>query len=59
MARTYNTLYGLTRTEARLLIAHFHNDIAHVGIMLWNSGKASSIERGILKANKLKKFINS
>lgn len=50
------TLYNITKEEAKTLLEHFGYDIALIGIVLYNSGKASSIERGIYKAKKLESF---
>ena len=52
------TLYNLTKQEAKTLLNHFNNDIGLVALALWNSGRASSLERGLYKAKRLSKFIN-
>lgn len=51
-----NTLYGLNKEEASVLCSNFNNDVALLGIALWNRNRASSLERGIYKAKKLVKF---
>ncbi|MBP7834777.1 hypothetical protein KA025_01690 [Candidatus Saccharibacteria bacterium] len=52
------TLYGINKAQATLLLEHFKYSHEMLGLLLWNNGKASSIERGIYKAQKLHKFIN-
>lgn len=51
-----NTLYKLTREEARVLCEYFNYDIQQIGVLLYNRGKASDVKRGFYKANKLIKF---
>lgn len=53
------TLYGITKEEATVLLQHCNNDIAQLGLLLWNNGRASSIERGVYKATKLVRFISN
>ncbi len=50
------TLYGITKEQAILLLNHVNNDIATLGLLLWDQGKAYDIDRGIYKAKKLKRF---
>lgn len=50
------TLYNLTAQQAKTLVEHCNNDIGALAIVLWNYGKAKSMERGIYKAKKLVKF---
>ena len=52
------TLYGITKQQALVLLIHVNNDIATLGLLLWDQGKAYDIERGIYKAKKLKRFAN-
>lgn len=56
---TKTTLYGISKEEAKTLLEHFKYSHEMLGLLLWNDGKASSIERGIYKAQKLHKFINN
>lgn len=53
------TLYNLTRQDAKTLCKAFNNDVAIIGITLWNNGKAKTIDAGIAKARKLVKFIKN
>lgn len=50
------TLYGITKEEARVLVDYCNGDIAVLGLLLWDKGRAPSIERGVDKARKLVKF---
>lgn len=54
-----DTLYGLTKEEARVVVSHFSNDkepINSIALLLWTRGKASDLERAVYKAIKLTKF---
>ena len=50
------TLYNLSKEEAKELVNHFDNDTNKIGLLLWNKGKARSLESGIKKAIKIKNF---
>lgn len=51
-----NTLYNLTRADARILATHFEWDAGLIGLALWNAGKAQDPESGAKRAVKLIKF---
>jgi len=52
------TLYNLTQTEAKKLLNYCNNDLGKLSLVLWNKGKVKSIESGIKRANRIKKFAN-
>lgn len=51
------TLYGITKAEAKVLLNHCGNDIGILALLLWDKGKAGSLESGIEKAKRIKNFI--
>ena len=53
------TLYNLTQTEAKTLLDNFENDTQKLGLLFYNRYITKSIESGIKRANKLKKFVDS
>ena len=52
------TLYNLTKEDATVLLNHCGNDIEILALLLWNKGKAESLDSGIEKAKKIKNFAN-
>lgn len=50
------TLYNLTKQEAKILLNHCGNDIEVLALLLWNIGKAESLDSGIEKAKRIKNF---
>lgn len=52
------TLYNLSKQEAVELLSAFNNDVEALGVFLWNRHRAATLEKGIDKAVKLKRFIN-
>lgn len=50
-------LYNISKDEAKMLIQQFES-IEKLGLALWNTGKAASIEEGIKKAKRIKNFAN-
>jgi len=51
------TLYGLTKKEVNYLFTHFNDDVNAIALLLWTRGKANTLEGGVKRALKLKKFI--
>jgi hypothetical protein len=51
-------LYNITQIEAKELLNYCNNNIETLALILWNKGKAKSIENGINKAKKIKNFAN-
>ena len=52
------TLYGITKQEAKVLLNHCENDVGKLALILWNIGKVESLDSGIEKAKKIKNFAN-
>lgn len=52
------TLYNLTKAEANVLLRHCENDVGKLALLLWDRGKAVSLESGIKKAKRIKNFAN-
>ena len=50
------TLYNLTQSEAKTLLEACDNDVAKLGLVLWDRGKAISIESGVKRAKRLARF---
>lgn len=50
------TLYGLTKAEANILLRCCKNNVETLALLLWNRGKASTLESGIKRAKKIKNF---
>jgi hypothetical protein len=50
------TLYNLTKQDAATLVDYAGGNIALLGLILWNTGRATDIDRGVYKARKLVKF---
>lgn len=51
------TLYKLTKQDCIKLTELYNTE--QLALILWNKNKASSLERGIFKAKKIRKFANS
>ena len=51
-----NTLYNLTKKDAKILLNSCENNVENLGLLLWNRGKAKTLEIAVKKAIKLKKF---
>lgn len=51
------TLYKLTKQDCITLSNKYNTE--ELALLLWNKNKASSLERGIFKAKKIRKFANS
>lgn len=51
------TLYNITKSEAEILFQHCDNSIEKLALVLWNAGKAETLESGIEKAKRIKNFI--
>lgn len=52
------TLYSLTKEDAKTLINYFDGDIGSLALLLWNKGKVKSLESGVKRAKKIKNFAN-
>lgn len=52
------TIYNISAHEAKTLFEHCGNDIEILALLLWNTGKAETLESGIKKAKRIKNFIN-
>lgn len=50
------TLYGLTKADANILLNHFENNVENLALMLWNTGKAKTLKSGVERAKKIKNF---
>jgi len=50
------TLYNLTKQDASTLVDYAGGNIALLGLILWDTGRATDIDRGVYKARKLVKF---
>lgn len=50
------TLYGLSKNECNILCNTFNNDTNKLALILWNKGKANSLESAVKRAIKIKKF---
>lgn len=50
------TLYGITKNECLTLLNSFDNDLGKLAFVLWNRGRAKSIESGLKKAKRIKNF---
>lgn len=48
------TLYNLTKKDCIALTNNYNTD--ELALLLWDKGKAKSLESGIKKAKKIKKF---
>ena len=53
-----DTLYKLTREDARVLCEHFNYDIEQIGVLLYNRGKASDVRRGLIEIAKYFKTVS-
>lgn len=51
------TLYNLTKKDCTTLVSNYNTE--NLALLLWNSGKANSLDSAINKAKKIKKFANS
>ena len=51
------TLYNLTKKDCITLTDNYNTE--QLALLLYNKGKAKTLESGIKKAIKIKKFINS
>lgn len=52
------TLYGITKQEAKVLLNHCEDNVETLALILWNIGKAESLDSGIEKAKRIKNFAN-
>lgn len=52
------TLYNITKEEAKTLIDYCDGDTGSLALLLWNTGKAKSMESGVKRAEKIKNFAN-
>lgn len=50
------TLYNLTREDAKTLFNHCENNVNKLALLLYNTGKAKTLESGIEKAKRIKNF---
>ena len=50
------TLYNLTPQDANKLINHCNNDLETLAVMLWDKGKAKTLQSGLSRAKNLSKF---
>lgn len=50
------TLYGLTKADANILLRYCEDNVNSLALLLWNTGKAGSLDSGIKKAKKIKNF---
>lgn len=50
------TLYGITKEEAKVLLNHCEDNVETLALILWDKGKANSLESGINKAKRIKNF---
>ena len=48
------TLYNLTKKDCITLSNNYNTE--QLALLLWNKGKANSLERGIFKAKKIRNF---
>ena len=48
------TLYNLTKSECKYLVDNYNTE--NLALLLWNKGKAKTLESGIKKAKKIKNF---
>lgn len=48
------TLYNLTKSECKYLADNYNTE--NLALLLWNKGKAKTLESGIKKAKKIKNF---
>ena len=48
------TLYNLTKNECKCLVDNYNTE--NLALLLWNKGKAKTLESGIKKAKKIKVF---
>jgi len=48
------TLYNLTKKECITLSSNYNTE--QLALLLWNKGKAKTLERGITRAKKIKQF---
>ena len=53
------TLYNITKDEAKILLSSVNNNIEVLGVVLYNRGLTKSLESGIKRAIKIKKFANN
>ena len=51
-----NTLYNLTKKDAKILLNSCENNVENLGLLLWNRGKTKTLETAVKKAIKIKKF---
>ena len=51
------TLYNLTKSECKCLVDNYNTE--NLALLLWNKGKAKTLESGIKKAKKIKNFIDN
>jgi hypothetical protein len=53
-----STIYNLTKDEAKTLLSNFNNDVEVLATVLYNKGITKSLDSGIKRAIKIKKFAN-
>lgn len=51
------TIYNITTHEAKILFEYCDNDTGKVAFLLWNTGKAKTLQSGIKKAKRIKNFL--
>lgn len=52
------TLFDLTKADAKTLLNHCENNIDSLALLLWNKGKVKTLESGVKIAKKIKNFAN-
>lgn len=53
------TLYNLTKADANILLNYCENNIDTLALLLWNKGKANTLEIAVKRAKKIKNFANA
>ena len=52
------TIYNLTKADANILLRYCENNTEKLALLLWNTGKAKTLESGVKRAKKIKNFAN-
>ena len=52
------TLYNLTKADAKILLNYCENNIESLALLLWDKGKVKTLENGVKRAKKIKNFAN-
>lgn len=52
------TLYNLTKADAKTLLNYCEDNIESLALLLWNKGKVKTLESGVKRAKKIKNFAN-